>query len=94
VTWVLAGSGGDVALGVGAVMLMGLCCGGPALIASGALGVLGRLLGNPAVIVVAVVVGVLGVVMALRRSRAGTGDCCDPETQSRHSKYSDRDATR
>lgn len=87
-------SGGDAAFGVGAVVLMGLCCGAPLLIASGALGVLGRSLRSPVVIAVAAAVGVWGAMRALRRSRAGTDRCCGADPSPRASEDVERDASR
>jgi len=72
----------DTAIGVGAVILIGLCCAGPVLVAAGALGAIGSFLGNPVVILAAVVLAGAGVVAAVRR-RLSPRDagCCEPSDQ-------------
>jgi hypothetical protein len=70
--------GSGAALGVGAVLLLVLCCAGPALIAGGALAAGGRLLSSPVVTVAGLAVAVGGVALVLFRRARGKGDCCEP----------------
>jgi mercuric ion transport protein len=60
----------DAALGLGAVVLVALCCAGPALVGAGLLGALGGVLGNPLVIAAAVVLAAGAVIAALGRRRS------------------------
>lgn len=72
------GSKSDAALGVGAVAVMALCCGGPVLIAGGALGAIGGFFSSPLVIAVGVALIAVALVAAAKRSGRGGDDCCDP----------------
>ncbi len=69
-------------LGFGAVVLMLLCCAGPALLAAGALGSLGAFLGNPLVILAGSVVAAAAVIGVGRRHSRGAA-CCPPEHDGR-----------
>ncbi|MFC9543036.1 hypothetical protein ACFTXK_00060 [Streptomyces sp. NPDC056956] len=69
---------GTVAAGIGATVLMIICCAGPALIAAGALAGIGGFLGNPWVITTAVVALAAAVAAVVRRRRSGRSACCPP----------------
>jgi mercuric ion transport protein len=64
--------------GIGAAVLVVVCCAAPALLAAGALGVLGGALRSPWVIVAAVVLAVGALTRLLRRRSAGRDACCPP----------------
>ncbi|MFJ2582884.1 hypothetical protein [Kitasatospora aureofaciens] len=68
---------GAVGAGIGLVLLMVLCCAGPALIASGALAGIGAWLGSPWVIAAAVLPALGAVALAVRRARHRAA-CCRP----------------
>lgn len=63
------------AAGLGAAVLMIVCCAAPVLVAVGALGALGGVLGNPWVIAAAIIVLAAAVI---RRRRSGRHACCPP----------------
>ncbi|MGW5214804.1 mercury transporter [Streptomyces sp. NPDC004051] len=73
---------GTMAAGIGAAVLMVICCAGPALVAAGALAGIGGLLGNPWVIATAVVVlaaaAAAPAATVVRRRRSGRDACCSP----------------
>ena len=69
------------ATGVGAAVLVIVCCAGPALVAAGALGALGGLLSNRWVIATAALVVIVAVMTVLVRRRSGR-DACRPPTGS------------
>ncbi|GAA3093591.1 mercuric ion transport protein [Kribbella aluminosa] len=69
---------GMAAAGIGAALLVILCCAGPALFAAGALAGIGGFLGNPWVIGAAVVVAAAAVTAVIRPRRAGRDECCPP----------------
>lgn len=69
----------DAALGLGAVVLMVVCCAGPALIAAGVLAGIGRFIGSPIVIAGAVVLALVAVTAVVRRRRRD--ECCPPAQQ-------------
>ncbi|GAB3701430.1 hypothetical protein [Nocardiopsis sp. NPDC006832] len=71
---------GTVAAGIGAAVLMIVCCAGPALVAAGALTGIGGFLGNPWVIATAtvVVLVVVAVTTLARCRRSGRDACCSP----------------
>lgn len=71
----------DTTMGLGAVALMALCCGGPALVATGALAAIARFFTNPIVAGVAVIAVTLATVAVLRR-RSADSSCCTPELPS------------
>lgn len=64
--------------GVGAAVLMIVCCAGPALVAAGALAGVGGFLGNPWLIAAAVVLVAAGITAIVRRRRSGRDACCPP----------------
>ncbi|OEV03124.1 hypothetical protein [Streptomyces oceani] len=80
---------GMAAAGIGAAVLMIVCCAGPALIAAGALAGIGAFLGNPWVIAAAVVLLVATVTAVVRRRRSGRDACCPPAEATKNS--ADRD---
>jgi hypothetical protein len=61
---------GTVLAGVGATLLVVVCCAGPALVAAGALGVAGGVLRSPLVLGLAGLVLLAAVPIVLRRRRA------------------------
>lgn len=77
---------GTLCAGIGAAVLMVICCAAPVLLAAGALGAVGAWLPNPWVIGTAVaLVGAVTVSVLRRHSRTGPqsevddgGDCCPP----------------
>ena len=79
-------TGGAFALGTGAVLLMVICCAGPALLATGVaasvLAAIGAWVSNPWVIAVAVALpGTVTTVVirrTLRRRAEGGDNCCPP----------------
>ncbi|MEU2607701.1 alkylmercury lyase family protein [Streptomyces albus] len=73
---------GMAAAGIGAAVLVIVCCAGPALIAAGALGALGGFLGNPWVIAAAVLLLAATVTAVVHRHRAGRDVCCPPTGQT------------
>lgn len=75
--------GPGIGLGIGAGLLMVLCCAGPALVAGGALGAVGRVLGNPVVVVAGIAVAAIGVVTVLARRGRAQHDCCPPSNGHR-----------
>ncbi|MES4829864.1 hypothetical protein ABVB25_22290 [Streptomyces anthocyanicus] len=77
------------AAGIGAALLMIVCCAGPALIAAGALAGIGGFLGNPWVITAAVLLLVAAVTAVVLRRRAGRDACCPPTGSAKNS--SDRE---
>lgn len=77
---VLPGAG-MVAAGLGAALLVIVCCVGPALVAAGALGAIGGLLGNPWVIAAAVVVAAAALTLVVRH-RCGRTTCYPPTGQA------------
>lgn len=81
---------GMAAAGIGAAVLMIVCCAGPVLIAAGALAGVGGFLGNPWVIGAAVVVGVVAVAAVVRRRRSGRDACCPPTGPGTSSTGQDR----
>lgn len=72
---------GAAGLGIGAVMLMVLCCAGPALLAGGVLTAVGTWLTNPWVIAAGAVIALSAVALAVHHRRAQTPcnvtDPCD-----------------
>jgi mercuric ion transport protein len=78
---------GAVGAGIGVVLLMILCCAGPALLASGALAGLGAWLGNPWVIAAAVLLAVGAFTFVVHRRAQRRAACCPPTT----SETADRD---
>lgn len=64
--------GPGVAAGIGAALLVVVCCAGPGLVAGGALGTLGGILGSPWVIAVAAVLLTATAAVLLRHRRV---DC-------------------
>lgn len=80
----------DRAVGLGAfaaLVLMVLCCAGPALVAAGALGAFGAWLGNSWVIGGAILTVLLLVSAVWQRRQRGrrnmAGPCCPPESRAR-----------
>ncbi len=69
---------GMVTAGIGAGLLMIVCCAGPVLIAAGALAGLGGFLGNPWVIAAAIVVLAAVASAVTRRHRLGRAACRPP----------------
>lgn len=85
------GSKPEAALGVVAVVAMAMCCAGPVLIAGGALGAIGGLLANPLVIAVGVGLIAVALVAAVKRTRRGGDDYCEPPASPRRTaKTSER----
>lgn len=76
--------------GIGAALLMIVCCAGPVLIAAGALGALGGFLGSPWVIAAAVSVAAAAVMTVFLRRRSGRDACCPP-TGATHDPAADRE---
>lgn len=74
---------GMAAAGIGAALVLIICCAGPALIAAGALGAIGGFLGNPWMIAAAVLVLVTAVTAVVRRRRLGRDACCPPGKRAR-----------
>jgi hypothetical protein len=81
---------GMAAAGIGAAVLVIVCCAGPALIAAGVLAGIGGFLGNPWVIAAAVVVLVAAVTAVVRRLRSGRAACCPPAEATKNSTDRDR----
>ncbi|GAB2882993.1 hypothetical protein GCM10027074_59330 [Streptomyces deserti] len=65
--------------GIGAALLMIVCCAAPALIAAGALAGIGAWISSPWVIAAAIVLAAAAVTVIVRRLTRG-GDCCPPES--------------
>jgi Na+-translocating ferredoxin:NAD+ oxidoreductase RnfD subunit len=71
-----------VLAGIGAALLLIVCCAGPVLIATGALAGIGAWLANPWMIAAAVLLLAAAVTtVARRRSRRDT--CCPPSTHTK-----------
>ncbi|WP_236240211.1 phage holin family protein [Streptomyces sp. CC228A] len=67
-----------IGAGIGVVVLMVLCCAGPALIVSGALAGFGAWLGNPWVIATAVLIAAGTAAFVARRRTHHHASCCPP----------------
>lgn len=88
-----------MAAGIGAALLMVICCAAPALVAAGALGALGAWLSNPWVIGAAIALAAAIVLSVLTgRSRRGQEDgqedrdaCCPPAPPTAGPGHSDQD---
>jgi mercuric ion transport protein len=80
-----------MAAGIGAALLVIVCCAGPALIAAGVLGAIGGVLGNPWMIAAAIVVLVAAVTTVVRRRRPGRKACCPPAGPLNTPAAADRD---
>ncbi|WP_062641437.1 hypothetical protein [Streptomyces maremycinicus] len=64
--------------GIGAALLMIVCCAGTVLLAGGALAGLGGVLVSPWLLAPAAVLLVGGLLWRLRHRRTGSGDACCP----------------
>ncbi|MFF4544016.1 hypothetical protein [Streptomyces sp. NPDC001435] len=81
---------GMAAAGIGAALLILVCCAGPALVAAGVLGALGGFLGNPWVIAAAALLLLTAVTAVVRRRRSGRSACCPPTGSPQASADRDR----
>ncbi|NUP39791.1 MAG: hypothetical protein HOY76_22980 [Streptomyces sp.] len=86
---------GGIAAGVGAGLLMVVCCAGPLLVAGGALGAVGGALANGWLITVGAVVLLAGTGYALRcraRRRRGAGpQDCSPTVPAKRRPHEEAD---
>ncbi|MFF4500413.1 hypothetical protein [Streptomyces sp. NPDC001401] len=83
---------GVAAAGIGAALLVIVCCAGPVLVAAGALGALGGFLGNPWVITAAALLLVAAATAAVRR-RTGRDVHCPPTRSTKNSSGRGRPQT-
>lgn len=75
-------------IGIGAVLAVMLCCGGPPLVtAISAAGLTAWLSHSGYVLIAAVLIAVGGSVLWLRHHRISAHDCCRPEPLNKASKH-------
>ncbi|MBT2419383.1 hypothetical protein J7F01_32945 [Streptomyces sp. ISL-22] len=86
-----SGSGMAVA-GIGAALLMIVCCAAPALIAAGAVAGIGAWISSPWVIAAAVLLAAAAVTVIVRRRTRGDS-CCPPESVPTDPADQDRPVT-